>query len=165
MQKQSKSAKIEEWKHTPLLTEDQQYAWWRRKQDFLTSPTKSDLDSISHESPAIQDAWPTPSPASMQFDDVQSNDMSQSRFQLEQTPKAPADIQQASPSVPTPPSHANMANMANISNNTHRLSIDSFPTIGLTISEPANTTALALSQPTVNADTTPLPNDRWRKYF
>jgi hypothetical protein len=159
MQKQSKSAKIEEWKHNPLLTEDQQYAWWIRKQDFLTSPTKADLSSISHESPAIQDAWPTPSPASMQFDDVHSNDVSQPRFYPEQTPKASAELQEVSSSEPTPPSHANLADNAN------QLSIDRFSMMGPMISEPADTTALALSQPTINTETTPLASDRWRKYF
>jgi hypothetical protein len=158
-QKQPKSAKIEEWKQAPLLTDDQKYAWWVRRQNLLTSSEKPDLDSISNSSPAMQDPWPTASPASVQLEDVHSNDTLQSRFQTVHTPKAPEEMWQSSPGeIPISPH-------ATFSNNAKRFSVDASSTMNPMASEPAGPTLLAVPQPTTEMEPPAPPHDKWRKYF
>lgn len=56
MQKQSKASKIDEWKNLPIMTADQRYLWWIKKQELIVQLAQTERDFTATESPAQQDA-------------------------------------------------------------------------------------------------------------
>ncbi|KAH7349183.1 hypothetical protein BKA66DRAFT_293442 [Pyrenochaeta sp. MPI-SDFR-AT-0127] len=72
-QKQSKSAKLEEWKNLPLSTDEQRHSWWAKKQELMAAEAREDAEGPSHHSPTQTNAWPETSPMSAQYEERRSN--------------------------------------------------------------------------------------------
>ncbi|KAF2827789.1 hypothetical protein CC86DRAFT_465639 [Ophiobolus disseminans] len=72
-QKQPKSAKIEEWKSSPLTTDEHRREWWLKRFGVLSQPTVSHMESNFQDAPTPQDAWLDASPISAHYDEGPSH--------------------------------------------------------------------------------------------
>jgi ABC-type uncharacterized transport system YnjBCD substrate-binding protein len=86
-QKQSKSAKIAEWKSLPLDTDEHRYAWWRMKCDLIAETVQGNECQPFHNSPPQLEEWTDTSPASTQYAEPPSQVVGQSHLQGIQSPQ------------------------------------------------------------------------------
>lgn len=154
-QKQSKAAKIEEWKTQPLRTDDQLHAWWLRKREMMSHPTHQSRDSVSMDAATPQDQWPDASPISVRYDDVSQH--------------ADLPVEQQDPSqIPVSDAEWQAGLDMSMPDGDNMFSNGSVITFQSTIPGPTGSSRSAVTNPpssATNLNVTPLTSDRWRKYF
>lgn len=67
---QPKSAKIEEWKSQPLVTDEHRHEWWSKRHESISESTQACPNRLSLDAMTPQDTWMDASPLSVQYDDV-----------------------------------------------------------------------------------------------
>jgi len=76
-QKQSKAAKIDEWKSLPLNTDEQRHEWWLKRCRLMSSPAHQGPEGDSREISTPQEMWLDASPVTVQYDDIQQHSATQ----------------------------------------------------------------------------------------
>jgi hypothetical protein len=153
-QKQSKSAKIEEWKSLPLDTDENRHNWWSKRYESITLPMQSGSDNLPRDNTTPQDTWLEASPMSAHYEDMQLPSVVQ--------PPAPS-IGQISPVASwQPPLDAMIFVPApSFDNNTNTAT----PKPLLMAASDSDVSVTTSTESSVSASSQSLSADRWRKYF
>jgi hypothetical protein len=155
-QKQSKSAKIEEWKSLPLVTDEHRHEWWLKRCESISPPIQSASSRLSQDTISPQDTW-TDSPLSVQFEDTQVHTTLQ--------PSASSMSQQPALVAPWQPPREDIVPQTNGAGIDDILS----PTCSALVDGPGQgaTTVVPIisSEPRISRNSEPLGTDRWHKYF
>jgi hypothetical protein len=70
-QKQPKSAKIEEWRSQPLVTDEHRHEWWSRRYQLMSGSTQACPNRLSQDAVTPRETWVDASPLSVQYEEVQ----------------------------------------------------------------------------------------------
>jgi hypothetical protein len=155
-QKQSKSAKIEEWKSQPLATEEHRHEWWLKKCDLISVPMQSSSNSLSQDAMTPQDTW-ADSPLSVQLEDMPSQMALQSPIPGMSQALASVNSWPSPPTARPPGMDVNSSN--NAANSSGSVSMSGQGQGAL------NASSFNSSVTNVTSDGQSLSAERWRKYF
>jgi hypothetical protein len=158
-QKQPKSAKIEEWKRSPLNTEEQRHDWWSKRCESILPTTQPGTNRPSQDAMTPQDTWADASPLSVQYEDVQT-------YPTMRPPSAACSSQSAVPLA----SWQQTLNMPLSSPEaTFDNSVPSDPRSSMSLSNTGGDASGMILRQTAQAelsrDSGSLNAERWRKYF
>jgi hypothetical protein len=155
-QKQSKSAKIEEWKSQPLGTEEHRHEWWLKKCDLISVPMQISSHVLPQDATTPQETW-ADSPLSVQLEDMQSHMALQSPIPGMSQALASVD------SWPSPPNARPPATEVNSNNNA--ISLGGSASLAGQSQDALNASSFISSVTNIPSDSQPLSAERWRKYF
>jgi hypothetical protein len=156
-QKQSKSAKIEEWKSLPLNTDEDRHDWWARRYEVISLSIQSSPNDLSKDTTAPQEAWVDTSPMSVNYDKVQPQTV---------LPPSVPSIGHTSAFITSlqSPLEMMLSGTPSSFNNCLHVATHTSPTEG-TDENDVHQPLMTSTEPSVSTNSQVLSADRWRKYF